>query len=61
MYQGLIGIGSASQLLGVSSGTLYVWVCQKKIPYVKIGRLTKFDPNDLNAWIQDRKVAPFEY
>ena len=57
----LLDIGEASKVLGVSSGTLYVWVCQKRIPYVKIGRLTKFDPKDITAWITERKVEPFEY
>ncbi len=42
-------IREASRFLGVSSGTLYVWVCQKRIPYVKIGRLTKFDPKDIKV------------
>ena len=49
-----------SRLLGVTPGTMRGWVSQKKVPYVKIGRLTKFDPNDIEKWIQERKVKPFE-
>jgi len=56
-----MNISETSKFLGVSSGTLYVWVCQKRIPYVKIGRLTKFDQKDLSTWIEQRKVKPFEY
>lgn len=61
MNQPLMNISETSKFLGVSSGTLYVWVCQKRIPYVKIGRLTKFDQKDLSTWIEQRKVKPFEY
>ena len=61
MNQRLMDIGETSKLLGVSSGTLYVWVCQKRVPYVKIGRLTKFDPGDIEAWIRERKVGPIDY
>ena len=61
MNHNLMGISEASKILGVSSGTLYVWVCQRRVPYVKIGRLTKFDLNDLSAWIEEHKVKPVDY
>jgi excisionase family DNA binding protein len=43
MQKRLIDIKELSEYIGISINTLYGWVSQKKIPYCKIGRLTKFD------------------
>lgn len=53
----LLNIHEAAEYLGLTVGTMYVWVSQRKIPYVKVGRLTKFDKNDLDSWIDDHKIA----
>lgn len=55
MNKRLINIAELSQMIGVSVNTLYSWVSQKKIPYVKMGRLTKFDLNDIDKWIEESK------
>ena len=46
----------ASEYLGVSVNTLYSWVSQKKIDYVKIGRLTKFDLKAIDKFIENGSV-----
>jgi len=56
----LLNIGEASGLLGLSRHTLYSWVCQRRIPYVKAGRRTMFDTRDLDKWIERMKVHPKE-
>jgi len=61
MPQNLIGIETVSKQLGISVNTVYAWICQKRIPYVKIGRLVKFDQRDIDAWVESRKIKPFEY
>ena len=53
--QGLIDIGRVSEYLDVKVNTIYSWVTQRKIPYVKVGRLIKFDLQDINLWIAQRK------
>lgn len=53
----LIGISELSRLLGLSINTLYSWVSQKRIPYVKCGRLTKFDLIEIEKWIKENSVA----
>jgi excisionase family DNA binding protein len=50
----LINISEASELLGIRKNTLYEWVVQRKIPYIKVGRLVKFRKEDLEAWIAKR-------
>ena len=51
----LLSIVQVSQQLGVSVKTLYGWVCLRQIPYVKMGRLVKFDPRDISKWIETKK------
>ena len=51
----LLSIGQLSQQLGVSVKTLYGWVCLRQIPYVKMGRLVKFDALDIEKWIETKK------
>ena len=43
MEKRYLGIEELSQYLGLTKGTLYVWVCQRRIPYLKVGKLVKFD------------------
>ncbi len=45
-----------SEYLGMSKGTLYVWVCQKKIPYLKVGKLVKFDIIEIDNWLKDKRI-----
>jgi excisionase family DNA binding protein len=51
----LLSIGQLSQQLGVSVKTLYGWVCLRQIPYLKMGRLVKFDTRDIEKWIETKK------
>jgi excisionase family DNA binding protein len=57
----LIGISDMARLLGVRLKTLYSWVHQRKIPYVKVGRLVKFDQKDIATWIAERKVKVADF
>jgi len=54
-----VGIKELSEYIGVSSGTLYVWVCHRKIPFVKIGRLVKFDLLAVEKWLEEKRVPVY--
>ena len=54
----LLTIQQAAQMTGISTTTLYKWVSQRKIPYIKMGRLVKFDPSKLEEWIKQQTVMP---
>jgi excisionase family DNA binding protein len=56
MQRRLITIKEASEYLGIKVNTLYSWVSQKKIDYVKMGRLTKFDLKVLDKYIENNTV-----
>lgn len=53
----LLNTKEAAELLGLSKHTLYEWVIQKKIPYIKVGRLTKFKRKDLDEWLNKRSYG----
>jgi len=52
----LLNVNEVSQLTGLSKNTIYCWVSQRRIPFVKIGRLTKFDLEKINQWIEENSV-----
>ena len=55
---GLLTVQEAARFLAVSVSTLYGWVWQRRIPFVKIGRALRFDPRDLEAFIEANKQLP---
>ncbi len=58
MTPGLLTIQEVSKIIGVSKHTLYKMVSQRRIPYVKVGRLTKFDVTLLDQWLKQHTVMP---
>jgi excisionase family DNA binding protein len=53
----LINIRQASQFLSVSVSTLYGWVWQRRIPFIKVGRAVRFDIQDLEKFIHSSRHA----
>jgi excisionase family DNA binding protein len=56
----LLNIPELSQMIRLTPGTIRVWVCQKKIPYVKMGKKVLFDCEEIDQWIEDKKISPKE-
>lgn len=56
--QRLLSVQEAGHYTGLSTHTLYTMVSQRRIPYVKVGRLTKFDVGLLDAWLKQHTVMP---
>lgn len=54
----LININELSEMIGVGVGSIYNLVSMRRIPFVKIGRLTRFDLDMINEWIAENTVAP---
>ena len=50
----LVGAEDVASYIGLSIHTVYTMVSQHRIPYVKVGRLTKFDVRAIDAWIRIR-------
>ena len=52
----LLDIQEVAIYTGLSVHTLYTMVSQRRIPFVKLGRLTKFDREELDKWIAGHSV-----
>jgi excisionase family DNA binding protein len=56
--QRLLNIREVAQYIGLSTHTLYAMVSKRQIPYVKVGRLTKFQPDLLDKWLKQNTHVP---
>ena len=53
----LVDIQEAASYLAVSVSTLYGWVWQRRIVFVKVGRALRFDLADLDSFISANKTS----
>ncbi len=54
----LMNISEVATLTGMAPHTIYKMVSQRRIPYVKVGRLVKFDMELLDKWLRQHTVMP---
>jgi len=54
----LVAIHQVAQYLSLSPETLYKMVSQRRIPYVKVGRLLRFDLAKVDQWLKQNTVMP---
>lgn len=54
----LITIRDVSQLLNTTERHVRSLVQTDRIPYLKVGRLVRFDPSDVHAWLEDNRHTP---
>jgi excisionase family DNA binding protein len=53
----LLTVTELSKLLCMMPGAIYMLIARRQIPYLKIGRRVRFDPAQIEAWLQNQKVA----
>jgi excisionase family DNA binding protein len=56
--QRLLNIREVAEWTGLSVHTLYTMVSKRQIPFVKVGRLTKFPPDLLDKWLKQHTQMP---
>ena len=56
--QRLLNCKEVAVKTGLSIHTLYAMVSKRQIPFVKVGRLTKFDPGLLDKWLLQHTHLP---
>ena len=49
-----------SEVLSISIETVYAWTSQKRIPYIKMGRLVRFNMDEVNKWLERQRVEAQE-
>ncbi len=47
----LLTYKEAAEILGLSDQTLRQWVCEGRIPFIKLGRAVRFTPEMINNMI----------
>jgi len=56
MEKRYLGLKELAQYIGVAEGTIYSWVCYRKIPHFKRFRLLKFDKQAIDAWMNEKLI-----
>jgi excisionase family DNA binding protein len=54
----LLSIQEVADYTGLSVHTLYTMVSQRRIPFIKVGRLVRFDRGLLDEWLAKHTVMP---
>jgi len=52
----LLSVAETAERLGIAVQTLRNWISQKRVPYVKLGRRTLFDPRQIERWLSQHTV-----
>lgn len=52
----LLTVKDVATRLQVKDKTVYAWASQRKIPCVKIGGTVRFDPKEIEQWLQMCRV-----
>ena len=53
----LIDITELGKRTSIKIATLRKYVAKRKIPFVKVGRLVRFRPSEIDGWIASRAVV----
>ena len=53
---GTMGNAEATAYLGCTPDTLRVWTSQRRVPFIKVGRLTRFLRVDLDDYLKKNRV-----
>ena len=57
MADKLITVTEVAEYLRVKRSTVYEWAKEGKIPAAKVGRLWRFDREEIEAWVKSRKPS----
>lgn len=54
----LLDIPELAKRLGTSQRHIRRLIADRRIPYVKVGRLVRFDPDEIAAWLDEGRRPP---
>ena len=52
----LIDVIELSRKLGVSPNTIRDWCAYGRIPYLKVQKFLRFNPEDINKWLEEKRI-----
>jgi len=48
-----------AEYLNISIHTVYLWTSTRQIPFFRLSRLTRFDKDEINQWMENKKIEPY--
>jgi len=57
----LLDVDGLAARLGVTRRFVRRLVDERRIPYLKLGRLVRFDPAEVDRWLNDRRVEASDF
>ncbi len=57
----MLAVADLATRLGVSERFVRRLVAERRIPFHKIGKFVRFDPNEIDTWIESSRVDPFSH
>ena len=54
----LLGVLELADRLGTSERFVRRLVSERRVPFHKVGKFVRFDPEDIDAWLADHRVEP---
>jgi len=55
-HQALISLPAVAERLGVNERHVRRLVAERRIPFLKWGHLLRFDPDEIDAWLEAARV-----
>jgi len=52
-----LDVNQLSKMLNIKPKTIYDWVHKNSIPYVKLGKLLRFDENEIRRWLESKRAT----
>lgn len=52
----LLDVNQVAEYLNVSNGSVSMMVYRRQIPFIKIGGRLRFDPAEIDAWLDAQRV-----
>lgn len=53
----LLTIDELADHLGITIRHVRRLIAERRVPFIKVGRLIRFDPDEISCWIDDARVA----
>ncbi len=51
----ILSVEEVAVFLGFAPQTIKNWVAQRKIPFIRLGRKTRFCPKSIQAWVKQKE------
>lgn len=52
----LLDVSALADRLGVTERFVRRLVAERRVPFVKLGKFVRFDPRDIESWLEEARV-----